>query len=147
METFAAIPLKGLGPVALGMTRAEVYDVLGPPPATFRKAASAAHPTDAWHENAFQVFYEGAEPTVAYIEAADSPEFDVNLFGYSVFREPADALAAAVSLVSPADTADPEYGCSFIFRDLSLSLWRPLADQTAFSTVGVGRPGYYEDAA
>lgn len=65
---FIVNPLNGVGPVRLGMSREEVLTAFGPPTLSFRKVTSSRYPTDAWFKNGFQVFYDGDEPTVAFIE-------------------------------------------------------------------------------
>ncbi|WP_449465478.1 hypothetical protein [Stenotrophomonas humi] len=147
METYEATPHKGIGPVLLGMTRDAVHLALGNSFTSFRKAPSSAHPTDAWHKAAFQVFYEGLAPTVEYIELSRDGDFSVNVMGRSVFDTPAAELISLIEAVTASDKSDPERGFSYVFPELDLSLWRPsLADQR-FATIGIGRPGYYGIAA
>jgi hypothetical protein len=147
METYEAIPHKGVDPVLLGMTRAAVRLALGDRFTSFHKTQSSAHPTDAWHAGAFQVFYGGAAPTVEYIELSRDADFSVLIMGRSAFDTLAAELVSLIETVTVSAKSDPEHGSSYIFPELDLSLWRPsLADQR-FATIGIGRSGYYGIAA
>jgi hypothetical protein len=147
MKSYEVIPLQGVGPVFLGMTRDEVHAALGDQFQTFRKAPTASHSTDAWHDNAFQVFYGGSAPIVEYIELSRSQKFTVSLLGLSVFDTEAPELLSGIQAHATADAANPEQGFSYIFPDLELSVWRPGLQDTRFATIGIGRLGYYSNAA
>ncbi len=146
MKTYEVIPLKSIGPVLLGMPRNMVHSVLGSSPDSFRKTPASPHPTDTWHNGSFQVSYSGSEPTVDYIELSRSHDFSVFLADSSVFGTPSIELVERIGQLAPVDSIDPEYGYSFIFPALELSLWRPALEDLLFSTIGVGRLGYYTNA-
>jgi hypothetical protein len=86
-KKFVLDPLNGVGPVRLGMTRNAVHAAFGAPTATFHKTPNSRYPTDAWFGSDFQVFYEGEEPTVVFIELSNSPNLEAVLFGLPVFRD------------------------------------------------------------
>jgi hypothetical protein len=149
MKTYEAIPLHGVGPVALGMARSQVHGQLSTCTSSFHKVPVSAQPADAWYNNAFQVFYDPNE-TVEYIELSRTKDFSVACLGVSVFNTPVISLIEHFMQFSAVDTSDPEYGYSFIFASLELSLWRPVregSEATYFSAIGVGRRGYYGNAA
>ena len=68
-----------------------------------------------------------------------------------VFATPVDEVVAFISRDEAFDAKHREIPYSYIFRGLQLSLWRPSipesagdADGRCFSTVGIGRRGYYD---
>ena len=70
--------------------------------------------------------------------------------GTDVFAQPAARLVELVAQDGPYDPDDPELGYSYIFPHLELALWRPVLPEGEedpegryFSTIGVGRPGYF----
>ena len=146
MKNYKVVPLKGVDPILLGMSRDEVHAVLGDQFESFTKVPNAQHPTDAWHENAFQVFYGGALPTVEYIELSSSDSFAVHLFGQSVFDLSAPDLVNCIQTHAAVDSSDPELGFSYIFPTLELSVWRPTQQDLHFATIGIGEAGYYSAA-
>ena len=83
-------PLVGIGPVRLGMSREEVQMVMGVEPNVFRKSQNSRQTTDAFHNNGFQVFYTGEQPTVEYIELSRDCDFTVSIDGIDVFSTPAN---------------------------------------------------------
>lgn len=146
MRIFKVQPHVAVGPVRLGATRAQVIEALGPPITTFKKTATSRHPTDAWFENGFQVFYGGDDPVVEYVELSRDSGFEAMLFEVSVFAADASSLVAHVTNFAPFDENDPELGSSYVFPSIDVSLWRPIADEPEgqyFSTVGTGVVGYY----
>jgi len=146
MKTFAVQPLVSVGPVRLGVSRAEVLAALGPCSARFRKLPTSLHPTDAWFGAGFQVFYTGADPAVEYIEVSANSGFVAVPFGHDCFSTPASLLVATIEKQAACDATDPEPGLSYIFPALELSLWRPTMEKpegTYFATVGIGVRGYY----
>jgi len=80
--------------VHLGASREDVHAALGAPEHSFLKTQSSQHPTDVWHGNAFQVFYEGEKPVVAFIELSSNARIETILFGLSVFSMKAIAVIA-----------------------------------------------------
>jgi hypothetical protein len=68
MLDYSVQPFVGVGPVRFGMSPDQVRQAMPEPPESFRKTPTSQHNTDSFYESAFQVFYEGAEPTVQFIE-------------------------------------------------------------------------------
>jgi hypothetical protein len=153
VPTYIVQPFVGVAPVQFGMTRDEVRRVMPQEPTVFRKTPDSRHETDAFCANAFQVFYGGERPTVEYIELSSDPALRVTYRDLDVFATPAQEVIAYVSRASEFDLSDPEIPYSYVFRSLQLSLWRPTAPSADepgegryFSTIGIGRKGYYDSA-
>lgn len=142
-------PLIGIGPVLLGMSRAESRRAMGQEQPKPSGKNSESSQKDAYHESAFQVHFD-AKDQVEYIELGPSPLFGALYKGVDVHRTKAIDIVARFSKDAPFDAEDPELGYSYIFRALELSVWRPVipedeGDPTGqfFESVGVGRKGYY----
>ena len=149
--SFTIQPFVGVGPVLFGMSRDEVHRAMPEPPKSFRKAQTSRHETDAFYRNAFQVFYDGDQPTVEYIELSRGSVVRAFYRDLDVFATPADEVVAFVSRDSAFDETRRGFPYSYVFRDLQLSLWRPTIPESAtdndgryFSTIGIGRKGYYD---
>ena len=145
-KEFVLDPVNGVGPVRLGMTRTAVIDAFGPPSGSFYKTPGSKYATDAWYGSDFQVFYEGEEPTVFFIELSNGPNLEAVLFGLPVFMTSVPALISEIERRAELDRADPELGYSYTFRTLELAFWRPDNDDEEtpnFATVGMGRAGCY----
>jgi hypothetical protein len=149
MPDYKVIPLVGVGPVRLGMTREQVRRAMPGPCEPFRKGRDDEHETDAFHDSSFQVFYGGEGPTVEFIELSSDPGVRALYGGLSVFETPADEVVARIGRDTAFDPSDPELGYSYTFPALELSLWRPVLpvegndEGREFSTIGIGVRGYY----
>ncbi len=117
-------------------------------PSPFSKDGAAVS-TDAFHESAFQVFYD-ADDRVEYIELSASDRMTALLDGEEVLVVPAEQVVENLAHRTPFDESDPELGYSYVFLELELAFWRPTLpedengdDGRTFATVGVGRPGYF----
>jgi len=149
MNVYEVNPHIGVGPIKLGMKKAAARQSMGQPVTSFKKGPFAKHETDAFHENAFQIFYGGDEPVVDYIELSRDAQVVALFNTMDVFATPADELVAALARLSPYDE-DHSEGYSYIFPALDLSLWRPVLPEYEgdeegryFSTIGIGEKGYY----
>ena len=143
---FVLAPLHGVGSIRLGAIRETVIAALGPPNESFYKTPGSRYPTDAWFQNGFQVFYEGEEPTVAFIELSGECDLEAILFGLPVFATTVPILISEVSRRAKLDETDPELGYTYIFPSLELAFWRPDNDDDEapfFATVGIGVSGYF----
>lgn len=146
-QSFVLVPKVGVPPVLLGMTRTQVYQVMGRPDTV------ETRPTDEVHyylDNAFQVSY-AQDGTVEFVELWRSPAFDV------VFREVRIrdlGVREVVRLVAEAGSyREVEPGAHFVFPDLSLAFWRPYpvtpnssdGDEYggAFATFAIATAGYF----
>jgi len=153
MPDYTIQPFVGVGPIRLGMPRDEVLRAMPEPSEPFRKTSTSRHLTDAFHQNAFQVFYSVERPTVEFIELSRGSVIRALYEGIDVFATPADEVVAHISRGSEFDQSDPEVPYSYLFRGLQLSLWRPTVpesdtdtDGRYFSTIGIGVRGYYDTA-
>ncbi len=153
MPDFTLRPFVGVGPIRFGMFRDEVRRALPEPPRSFRKTPKSRHETDALFQNAFQIFYGGDPPVVELIELSRGSAVRAFYRDLDVFATPADEVVAFISQDAAYDAKDREIPYSYIFRGLQLSLWRPTIPESAgdtdgrfFSTVGIGRRGYYDVA-
>lgn len=155
---FEIVPLVGVSPVRLGMSRDQVRSAMGVVPEEFQKTASSAYPTDVFHDG-FHVYYAGDEPIAEFIELSRDCGFEAFLDGIDVFGIPADELIVRLAQISAFDQDDPELGYSYVFPERELALWRPVfpgedgneEDQEGdegryFATVGVGVQGYFSKA-
>jgi hypothetical protein len=143
---FVLDPLLGVGPICLGASRESVLAALGKPVSSFYKTPDSKYPTDAWFENRLQVFYEGGEPTVVFIELSGGGDVEAVLFGLPVFATAVQVLLHEVGCRAKLDETDPELGYSYIFPALELAFWRPYNNNREaphFSTVGAGLSGYF----
>jgi hypothetical protein len=118
-------------------------------PHEFFKSREDPMPTDAFHGAAFQVFYD-ADGHVEYIELSASDEIEPLFGGRPVLTMPADGVVESIARQTPFDDTDPDLGYSYVFPALDLALWRPTLPEhdedeegRTFSTIGVGRPGYF----
>lgn len=150
MMVYDIIPLKGVGPVLFGMHRKEVQSVMGMPTKSFKKTHKARSLTDAFHEGGFQVFFDDQD-RVEYIELSSPDDSFIAVYrSKAVFQTQADDLVEFISDSAPFDPDAPEIGYAFVFPQLELSVWRPILPETDrdaegqyFSTIGVGKCGYY----
>lgn len=153
MREYQVVPKVGIGPVKLGMHRAEVHSLMGTPPVGFRKTETERYETDAYHQNGFQVFYAGDEPRVEYIELSRDSGFVVYYKGIDVFGTKAEDIVNLIAQDAPFDQNDQELGYSYVFPALELCVWRPVVPESEddpdgryFSTIGIGVAGYYSCA-
>jgi hypothetical protein len=153
------VPFDGVGPVRLGMTRAQVLDAMETPPHTFAKWAAGppAPDVDAFLGSAFQAFYdvecwlETGDLVVDFIELSRGPEVEPWLEGISVFQIPANELVSRLTENWSFDAQDPELGHSYVFPAIGLLLWRPMLPEDEldpegryFSTVAIASKGYLD---
>ena len=145
MKTFDIEPLKGVGPVRFGMSRAEVHGLLGKP--------ESVNGDREWFLDGFAVDFNSSGD-VEFLEFAKSREFRVVFNDKSLHELDADDAVTHVSDVAPYDADDPESGYTYIFPKLQLSLWRPTIpepdqskddpDGRHFHAVGAGCAGYFD---
>lgn len=137
---FRIDPLISVGPVRLGMSRAELHRVLGKPEASFRKLPSSEHETDSFDSHGLHIYYVGEQPTVEFIEIFAATDGQFDLLGVDPFST---SLQHLVSLLSKRSGVTQDDG-SWEFPDISVSLWCEDATSHLITTVGVGVAGYFE---
>ena len=128
------------------MSRSECRAAFGGEFEEFRKLADDEHTTDQFL-GAVHVYYDDVD-RAEYIEVARVPAVRPIFDDLAVLEVEPPRAVTAVERHAPYDQDDPELGYSYIFKQLDLSLWRPVDDEQepegeTFMTVGVGRPGYY----
>jgi hypothetical protein len=136
-------PLESVGPVRLGMSRAEVQNVMQVQSTPFLKTVGDKIETDAFYDSHFQVFYNSDTATVEYVELTCNSPFSVELLGIDPFATKANPLVKKIAAIAAFDKDDPELGYSYVFPDLELSFWRSSPDKKFFQTIGIGIRGYY----
>jgi hypothetical protein len=146
MTPYAVLPLIGIGPVRLKMTREESRRAMGRPPDPVQKSSADGALTDAYFDSAFQVFFDDRD-LVEYIEVSGpGPDIAALYLGKDAHRTEAAELVKRIVANAPYDPDDPELGWSYLFPSLELSLWRPTAEEPYFATIGIGRHGYFSQA-
>jgi hypothetical protein len=116
------VPHLGVGPVRIGMTRAEALRAI-----------------DGLRSASFEVFYD-SKGHVRYIEVAK--DLDPVFEGVRVLTRPKGEVVAHLTRYAPPDREDSG---SYVFTELDLSLWQSTDEDATFSAIGVGRPGFYTD--
>jgi hypothetical protein len=146
---FDVEPLVGVGPARLGAHRDEVRAAMKEAPESFRKGDGDRWGTDGFFESAFTVFYGGEEPRVEFIELHRDENVRPFVEGIDVFATPAAELVLRLDQKCRYDRGGD--GCTYIFHDWELALWRPFApsdpddeDGRYFSTVAIGVRGYFD---
>jgi hypothetical protein len=146
MTPYAVLPLIGIGPVRLEMTREESRRAMGRPPEPLRESTEDAELTDAYFDAAFQVFFDDRD-RVEYIEVSGpGPDIAALVLGKDAHRTEAAELVKRIVKEAAYDPEDPELGVSYLFPTLELSLWRPNAEEPCFATIGIARHGYFSQA-
>ena len=147
---FALVPLKSVGDIRIGMSRAEVRAVMTEEPKAFLKTATSVRSIDGFHDLCVQVFYD-PDDSVEYIELSRDPSIDPEFNGIHVLQIPASELVKQLGRDVDFDSDSEDDPTDVVFPDLSMSLWRPCGDDPDdpdsryFRTVGIGRVGYYDN--
>src|SRR3982750_2151192 len=118
MTPYAVLPLIGIGPVRLEMTRVESRRAMGRPPEPSRESSADGARTDASLEAAFQVFFDDRD-RVEYIEVSGpGPDVAALYLGMDVHRTEAAELVKRIVKDAAYDPDDPELGWSYLFPSL-----------------------------
>ncbi|MGR5448080.1 hypothetical protein ACPV47_24575 [Vibrio jasicida] len=141
MEIFEIQLGNSIGPVRLGMTEADVSNVIGAP--------DFIHGHRHHFLDGLMVDFDN-EGKVEFIEAAASEVFSTTLFGFDLHRTLATNVLERIQLEGNYDHSDPELGYSYIFKELHLSFWRPTLPDVEegeglyFQSVAIASEGYFE---
>lgn len=140
---FELIPTIGIHPIKLGESRASIADLMNATPNSFMKTPMSKHPTDAFFDSGFQIFYDGDNPIVDSIELSRGCGFEVMLSGVSVFEIPVEEVLVKVKEVTGIKPITEDDGYSYEIPKLGLWFWRPdnecdEEEGMYFSTVGIG---------
>lgn len=135
---FAIRPAESrVGPVKIGMTRSEVHAAMGPP-----EEASGQRETFL---QSFFVDYD-EDGKVEFIELSNTVHYRVTFEGVALLEVSAGQALGHLAKFAEFDAEEDEVGCLYFYPDLNLSLWRHFeSDDVDFETVGLARPGYYDD--
>ncbi|MBC3861508.1 hypothetical protein H8K32_05290 [Undibacterium jejuense] len=143
IPTFEIVPTFGIGQIQFGMSRHEVRSALGAP--------EFSHDCQDGFLSGFHVSYDPAG-LVEFIELAKSDKFFTSFHDKSLNSLKADQTVAFVSEFDDADISAPEFGHSFIFPVLEMSLWHAVMPDSPddpegqyFDAIGIGRLGYFSD--
>jgi hypothetical protein len=144
---------RGIGPVRFGMSPNEAHAAMGAPPTrSYKKCKTQRYEIDSYHENSFQIFYDGDSPTVNFIEISSNGLIDAIFHNISVLQTKACDLVPLVSQYGDYYDRDPQLGFSYVFRGLDLALWRSMMpesdddpDGQFFDAVGAGGEGYFAE--
>lgn len=135
MNTYEIIPGVGVGPIHLGMTRADVTAALEASGTSFRSFQRWPNTPDiiAIEGSAFQVFFD-ADDRVESIELSGTPNGDrvsgseprliASIEGVDVFRTTAVDVVSRVVLRAPFSTEDDEYPATYSFPSIGVTFWR-----------------------
>lgn len=139
-------PHDGVGPIALGMTRAQCRSLAGESFSEFFKVPDAERTTDVFF-GAMHVYYDD-DDQAEFIEVARHADVRAVFSGVSLLDAAAAEAVATVAAHASFDENAPDLGYSYTFKALDLCLWRSVADDDepegrTFMAVGVGRRGYY----
>ena len=146
-------PGDGIGPVEIGMSRAEAARAMtrtGHAVDTFKRWPKESPPVLAMQGNSFQVYFDRADrvngievmgPTSDGQHEGLEPEFTARYEGVDVFRTPAKRLVEVVSRRAGAKPVVTEAGSTLTFPALGIALWRMVVEDTPyFETVVVDPP-------
>ncbi len=132
---------EGIGPLSLGMDRAEIRSVLGGPVRSFKKTPDARAPTDAFDEHGIHVYYDNAGRAEA-IEVA-SPASPI-LQGRSLIGKPFKEIRHWLEQLDPKVQVD-EAGLTA--PSLGIGVYAPSAigspDEPVEGVI-VFKKGYYD---
>lgn len=145
MPTYELEPLRGVGPVDFGMTRAACEAAMAP---VLPDRHGAPDGSVAFHQGAFRVGFDGVG-TVESVELAAAGTLTAVLFEDAVLELPAEHVVERIARLAPFDHTAVDLGYRFVYPALALVFWRPVLPQAGddagrtFSTVTLGRPGSF----
>ncbi|MFC4775902.1 hypothetical protein ACFO9Q_03805 [Paenibacillus sp. GCM10023252] len=134
MKPLIIVPGVGIGPLKLGMSRGEAQEVFS-------------------HNSTLEFYashmeYDSDDKLIGMeISNPYGPSSLVLLYnGVDVFKTKAEALVSVIEEAAPyIRDGSSESGYGYIFRELQMSVWRPVVDEEhlTFATVAIASPGYY----
>ncbi|UFJ40654.1 hypothetical protein LOK74_22020 [Brevibacillus humidisoli] len=121
MDTLLIEPGIGIGPIKLGMTEREVKDTL--------QAFSEKYLKIDRHFSFYSLFktrYD-SDGKVIFVELCcyAKEHFNCLFRDIDVFNTKAEELVEMIDRISRYDRTHWEVGCTYIFPELGLTLWRP----------------------
>ncbi len=141
MKEFEIIPKNGVGPIKLGMSRADVESCFGIP--------EFDNGTRIGYMSGYFIDFD-AENNVEFIELSNSDEFKITYSGVDLHNVDAMGVISLIEGDDNYDRSDPEIGYSYVFKRIGLSLWRGTipegvedTDGKYFEAIGVAIEGYF----
>ena len=141
MRQFEIVPGAGVGPIKIGMTKAEVHGVFGLP--EFESGNRFGY------LGGFFIDFDD-RGQVEFIELAQSEIFAATYLGHDLHRIEAESAIGFVAAHAALDNNHPEPGYSYIFPELQMSLWRSVKpdddsdlDGRHFEAIGIGCDEYF----
>ncbi|WP_444911677.1 hypothetical protein [Microbulbifer sp. PAAF003] len=142
MKYFEIEPNVGIGPIKLGMSKAELIDLVGK--LEFENNERITYLSD------FMVYFDKSNH-VEFIELAKSELFEASYNGINLHNVTAIQALKHVCKFDSYDNNDPELGYSYVFKKLQLSLWRGTLPESEhdedgkyFESVAIGASGYFD---
>lgn len=144
---YAVNPGRSIGPILLGMPRAEVRAILGEP-----DYVEAAHERwgiefpdkDCFFESCIQVRY--LDDMVDDIQLSRHSDFICTLSGIPVHDSTVEEIARVAEGISPRDQEEKEFPFIYSYPRIGLSFWREDTDKPHFDTVNLTKPNSEQDA-
>lgn len=136
------VPLQGLAGLRLGASRKETHAAAAALGSEVTTAKKGRKEIEKLFGGALHLHY--AKGRLEAIECWRDDAIAVTLDGADVLRGAAAVTLRAFEALSPLAEAT-ERETSYMFPELSIGLWRPRPSDPTFSSVLVGRPGYYLD--
>jgi hypothetical protein len=147
MPEYEVHPGKSIGPVRLGMTRAEARTAMGTDePHTFQRGHESIGfvTIDAYFANAFQINLDADEERVEFIEAVGTRDVKVRVLDVDPFGgERTQVTEALAAHLGERPTIEDD-GDMVTFHEAGLTLWSSEESDKVFATVAVFGPGYYD---
>jgi len=145
--TFEIIPLDSIGPLKLGVTRAEAREAMC---ASGFPLESARDSLDYFHHSCIQTEC-GTDGNIHFIGISSSPEITVSYKGLDVYSLAAPEL---FSVIADHDASGPHVydSCQYLFPNQLITLWDAdeqydrQGDETrpVWAQVGIGNSAYME---
>ena len=128
--SYDVIAKTSVGPIRFGMSPEEVHAAMGDmPERLFRRSKSERYETEGYHQNTVQIHYDGDSPSVNFVELAGAGEMVAVFCGIPVFQTKVDHLISLLSEYDDYDQSAPEPEYMYIYRNLDISLWRPVVPE------------------
>jgi hypothetical protein len=147
VQEFEIKPLVGIGPVQIGMGRAEVRAILTRIGGGEMRLRSPE--CDTFFESSFQVHYD-SEDSVEFIETASHPAFRTMFDRHALHEMPVEAVVELTSKTAPGRW---DGDSTFTVPALQLAFWRAVSpepdqdpddpDGRYFDSIGAGRLGLF----
>ncbi|MGN6647042.1 MAG: hypothetical protein ACTHJT_10985 [Cytophaga sp.] len=122
---FDVFPKIGIGPIKLGMDRAESRIAMNSKFNEYKKTEDSKKKTDAYLDNSLQIFFD-IDNKVDFVEISYNPKIYKLFFNnIDLFETNGDELIKELTrLTNFEDLGKDPFG--YFFPELGLTLWRPV---------------------